>query len=845
MDDPKQRGDRKAKHLSRRARIILVVCTIVGLLAGMYAIIGEAMDTLHGVRSFVGAEGLWSKHQKEGTLSLFQFAYTGEKKWELEYRTHLRRLEALERSRLELDRPDPDLALAGRGFTDIGVDPYDVPSIMRLYRRFKSFAKVDAAIKIWISADKKIAMQDGIAEELRRHIAAGASSRELTPIMERLHELSEELQLMEENFSARLGEAAHWADGLISLVLLLFTLCAAALVVVLGVAGVRLISSAEDFSRSLEQKNWLASSRVALGAELARLNEEQELADAVIRYLTPQIGGQVGALFIVEDDESPRQAASYGGSDPGEADRVIAPGDGVLGQVVKEREPIHLTGVPDEYLRIRSGLGEAAPRHILVYPVVHLDRVCAVIEVASLDELPQRGLELLNIVKKDIALNLLAARVRQENQALLAKTLESESRLQESNEELNAQQEELRQTNEELAVQAQQLEESQERLEVQHRELEESNCKLEEERERITAKNEEIEAAKKNLQRKARDLELASRYKSEFLANMSHELRTPLNSIIVLSGMLAANRGGGLSDKQVVYARTVSESGSVLMNLINEILDLSKIEAGHLELIWEEIKIMDVLDRLERQFRPVAEEKGIGLVVTVEEGIPEELNTDSQRLAQVIRNLLSNAIKFTIKGEVNLTCRRPAAGELERAGVKPGAGEHLVIAVRDTGIGIPQEQHPQVFEAFQQVDGSIERKFGGTGLGLTISRKLMIRLGGSILLESEPGRGSCFTIIIPVRCEQTSTSSTGPSLSSPPEAPPSPAPLSAPGAVEPLGAGADAQRGGDQDRAASQAPDSIGTIIPVTQVASGAANLTSLTIEKSLTGPAGAPDHRG
>jgi tubulin-specific chaperone A len=323
------------------------------------------------------------------------------------------------------------------------------------------------------------------------------------------------------------------------------------------------------------------------------------------------------------------------------------------------------------------------------------------------------------------------------------------------NEELEAQQEELRQTNEELEEQTEALRKSEGRLQKQQEELRAANEELEErtealarERDAIRRKNVELERARQEIEQKARELETASRYKSEFLANMSHELRTPLNSILILAQLLIANEQGNLTEKQLEFAQTVYSSGADLLAMINEILDISKVEAGKMELRLEEMDLDEFKTAVEQIFQQVAVDKGLSLTIKSGEGVPAAIRTDSRRLMQIVKNLIANAFKFTEKGGVTLEISRPsAATPLTRSGLV--VGKTVAISVIDTGIGIPADRQSIIFEAFQQADGTTSRRYGGTGLGLAISRELAMLLGGEIQMHSEPGRGSTFTLYIP------------------------------------------------------------------------------------------------
>ncbi|MEI2400980.1 sensor histidine kinase, partial [Paenibacillus phytohabitans] len=407
---------------------------------------------------------------------------------------------------------------------------------------------------------------------------------------------------------------------------------------------------------------------------------------------------------------------------------------------------IILTDVPSDYVRVSSGLGEASPLDIYVLPIVFEGDVKAIVEIASFklfSDTQQNFLEeLMNSL--GIIIESVMGRIRLATSLEESQTLMEE--VQAQSEELQTQQEELRATNEELEEQTQALRQSEEKLQVQQEELEQTNADLEEkamsladQNKRFEQTNREVEAARAELEEKAKQLALSSKYKSEFLANMSHELRTPLNSLLILSKLLTDNPDGNLSSKQVEYSSTIYSAGNDLLALINDILDLAKIESGKMEVNPSQVVIEDLADFAEKGYRPVANEKGLKFTVDVKKGVPSYLYSDEQKVQQVLRNLLSNAFKFTSVGEVKLEI-----SSYQKVNEKP----YLAFSVIDSGIGIPAEKQGLIFEAFQQADGTTSRKYGGTGLGLSISREIASLLGGEIILQSEEGKGSTFTFIV-------------------------------------------------------------------------------------------------
>ncbi|MDQ4079815.1 MAG: ATP-binding protein, partial [Gemmatimonadota bacterium] len=437
-------------------------------------------------------------------------------------------------------------------------------------------------------------------------------------------------------------------------------------------------------------------------------------------------------------------------------------GEGLVGQAALEKQPILLTNVPDDYVQITSGLGSAPPRNIIVLPILFEGEVKAVIELGSFNTFSQIHQLFLDQLADSIGvvLNVIQANMRTEE--LLEQSQNLTQELQKQSQELQEQQEELERSNRELKSQAESLRASEELLRQQQEELQQVNEELEEkasllaeQNKKVEQKNKEVEAARLALEEKAQQLALSSKYKSEFLANMSHELRTPLNSLLILAKLLADNKDGNLNEKQVEYAQTIFSSGTDLLNLINDVLDLSKVEAGKLDVHATEIPITEITDFVERAFQPIAEQKALNFKIDVLPEVPPAIVTDGHRLQQVLKNLLSNAFKFTQEGGVTLTIRRAEKGRRFATRSLDSAAEVIAFAVTDTGIGIPKEKQQLIFEAFQQADGSTSRKFGGTGLGLSISREITRLLGGEIRVESAPGKGSTFTLFVPATYTDT------------------------------------------------------------------------------------------
>ncbi|MGH7018753.1 MAG: response regulator, partial [Brevundimonas sp.] len=449
---------------------------------------------------------------------------------------------------------------------------------------------------------------------------------------------------------------------------------------------------------------------------------------AVLAYLARYADAQAGVLFKGEGGVY-RKVASLGVPvDAVVPDRFVHR-EGLLGQVAVEGAVMTLAEVPEGYLTIGSALGRDKPRHLVIAPARADGEVNAVLELGFLRPVDERLQTLLEEVGPAIGAALRSARYRAQLQNMLEET-------QRQSEELQVQSEELRVSNEELEEQGRALKESQIRLEQQQAELEQTNSQLEEQAQMLEVQRDDLERGSAALGLKARELEQASQYKSDFLANMSHELRTPLNSLLILSKLLADNPQGTLSEDQVKYARTIQSSGNDLLTLINDILDLSKIEAGHIQARPEAVSLQRLGEDVRQLFQPVAEDRGLSFEIDLTAAGEDLVETDRQRLEQILKNLLSNAFKFTEKGGVKLA-------------VLAAGADDLAFAVSDTGIGMSPDQQQSVFEAFQQADGTISRRYGGTGLGLSISRELARLLGGRISLESRPGEGSVFTLTLP------------------------------------------------------------------------------------------------
>ncbi len=524
----------------------------------------------------------------------------------------------------------------------------------------------------------------------------------------------------------------------------------------LGLALSQMTESLRRASEENERERWLKTGQAELSDRMRGEQALPTLSKNIVTYLAKYLGAQVGLIYLADNDETLRLTGSYAYTRRKHLATEVKPGEGLVGQAALEKECILLSEVPEDYILVNSGLGETAPRNILVMPVLLEGHVKGVLELGSIQPFTNIQLDLLNLVAENIAITINSAQDRQKMGELLSET-------QRQSEQLYQQQEEMKATNEELQGQTQALKQSEEELKcqseelkVQSEELQASNEELEEKSEYLTRqktdiekKNAEIQIAKQDLEAKARDLEVASQYKSEFLANMSHELRTPLNSLLILAKSLANNDEGNLTEDQVESAKVIHGGGKDLLTLINDILDLSKVEAGQMNLHMEEVELNSFVDGLHRQFNPVARDKGIEFEVQTDPGVPGTLQTDEQRMEQILKNFLSNAFKFTQTGSVKVRVHVPDTEvQFHQDGLIHG--KIVAFSVMDTGIGIPEEKQKAIFEAFQQADGSTCRNYGGTGLGLTISRELARLLGGEIQLKSRQGEGSTFTLLLPV-----------------------------------------------------------------------------------------------
>jgi CheY-like chemotaxis protein/CHASE3 domain sensor protein/putative methionine-R-sulfoxide reductase with GAF domain len=506
--------------------------------------------------------------------------------------------------------------------------------------------------------------------------------------------------------------------------------------------NLRALNKAEQESAD---RNWILTGNFELNEKIRGEKTETELAQSIINQLCTYLNTQIGAIYLFDNGQL-SLAGSYAYNFRKQNTSTIKPGEGLVGQAAAEKKIIVFTEVPDDYIRINSGLGNTIPKNLIMLPLLQDDVLKGVMEIGSARAFSPLQMEFLNKIGENIAIVINAAQSRRKVKDLLEET-------QRQAEELETQQEELKQSNEELQEKTELLEKSESSLKTQQEELQQTNEELEEKANLLEEQKEKLENAKFDIETKARELVVTSKYKSEFLANMSHELRTPLNSILILAQLLSENKNKSMAEKEIDFAKNVYNSGIDLLNLINEILDLSKVESGKMELDIAEVPCTEIISDITAMFSEVAKNKSIDLTFKLNEKELDTIETDKQRLEQILRNLLSNAFKFTGNGgNVLLSIDKVNKAEVIFKNKKlHQTADVISMSVTDTGIGIPGDKFGVIFEAFQQADGSTKRKYGGTGLGLSISRELANALGGEIHLKSEEGKGSTFTFYLPLK----------------------------------------------------------------------------------------------
>jgi len=513
------------------------------------------------------------------------------------------------------------------------------------------------------------------------------------------------------------------------------------------------------------QEDWLKTGQAQLNDLTSGEQNINELTKKIITFLATYVEATVSLIYLLQKSNTNSYlhlTASYAYTAHNNTPNEFEIGEGLIGQAALDKKVLFRNHSPAEYTNIiQSGLATAVPSYVIILPFLYEQEVKGVVEIGATKELSEIQVTFLEQVMASIGIAINTADSRNKMQILLKQS-------QQQSEELQAKHKEMQQTNEELQSQSEELQSQSEELQAQQEELRQTNEILEErthgleqQKDEIQEKNRtlevnrvemekaqiEMEKTKSAIVLKAEELELASKYKSEFLANMSHELRTPLNSLLILAQLMADNKPGNLNEKQIEYAKTINSAGKDLLTLINDILDLSKVEAGKIEVQWENVLLPDLLTMIEQKFLPIAENKNLEFNTIIDANVNKTLCTDGQRLKQIINNLLSNALKFTSEGSVTITVNHPDKIPTSIEGNKLELNKTIAISVVDTGIGIPKDKQQSIFEAFQQADGSTSRKYGGTGLGLSISRQLSRLLGGELTVTSD--KGSTFTLYLP------------------------------------------------------------------------------------------------
>ncbi|MDO6435363.1 response regulator [Flavitalea sp. BT771] len=498
----------------------------------------------------------------------------------------------------------------------------------------------------------------------------------------------------------------------------------------LSVSLNKMAESLEYSFRQLSDNEWHQAGVARLNEILIGESDMKTLATNIVNFITEYTHSRIGAVYIMDTSSRMLVLQSTYALSPDSKRRTIAPGEGLVGQVAQDGKRMLVKDIPPGEWVVSFAAGSIRPRTMVAFPFFHEKKILGVIELGSLEYYTERELGFFSSIGENIGSAVSSIETRLKLQELLEET-------QAQSEELQAQHVEMENMNLELEVQAEKLQVSEEELKVQQEELQQTNQELEERSRSLEEKNQLILIRNLDIQKKVEELAQTTKYKSEFMANMSHELRTPLNSILLLSRLLAENGGKNLSSEQIEYAQVIQHSGQGLLELIDEILDLSRIESGKLQLEHTLVSVEEIVNDMRMLFVPLAKDKNLELSFVIDPETPAQIETDKMRLEQILKNLLSNAFKFTAKGSITLS-------------IAPSARQHFIdLSVRDSGIGIPKEKHELIFEAFQQADGSTRRKYGGTGLGLSISRELAKLLGGDIVLDSKPDAGAAFKVSIP------------------------------------------------------------------------------------------------
>ncbi len=498
----------------------------------------------------------------------------------------------------------------------------------------------------------------------------------------------------------------------------------------LGASLNKMAAGLETSFEDLKKREWMKNGLALVNEQMIGEKEINTLSKNVINSLANYTSSIAAAIYVCENSMF-QLTASLGLDD--KLKKSFNNGEGLVGKCADEKKMLHLSNLPQNDIVVSYATGNIKPENLVLFAAIWENDVKAIVELASIEPYSNEAIEFFETIASNIGLSIESAKQNAKLQLLLSET-------QAQSEELQMQQHELEHLNADLETQAQKLQVSEEELKVQQEELLQANQELEERSSMLEEKNQMIVERNLEIQKKAEELETTTKYKSEFLANMSHELRTPLNSILLLSRLLAENNEKNLTKEQEEFARVIQNSGNGLLTLIDEILDLSKIEAGKMKVEFRDVNVAEVSNNLTSLFAPLAKEKGLSFTIHADEDVPQSIVTDSLRLEQILKNLLSNAIKFTSRGSVSMQVKKYGQNQIQ-------------FSVMDTGIGIADDKQHLVFEAFQQADGSTRRKYGGTGLGLSISRELAKLLGGEITLQSEVKKGSAFSLVIPVNAK--------------------------------------------------------------------------------------------
>lgn len=641
---------------------------------------------------------------------------------------------------------------ATRGFIITGKEDYLLPFISS-----KATIPVHVEEVLQLTRDnpiqqRKIALLAGLVQEHLKHLdqyvelakvdfnkarevlAIGESRRilnQIRSVTQESRDIENQLLLQRKKQS----EADANSFIIIFMTLLAVIVLVLVIVYIIIMANLKALRKAE---RETAGKNWMLEGTGELVKAMQGNKVLRDLSQTIITRLTDYLNVPLGALYVMDNDTvSLRMVGSYAINKNEAEITTIQTGHGIVGQAAADKKMIQLQDLKPQFFNMATTFGDIRPAYVLAFPFMFEDRVIGVIELGSMQIFSQQQKQYLELIADSVAVALVSARSREEIKQLLEET-------QRQAEELEAQQEELRQANEALHAKTDLLEHSQTELRMQQVELQQANTELEEKADMLEQQKHKLEHAKEEIEQQAREVELSSRYKSEFLSNMSHELRTPLNSILILSQLLAENKNSKLSEKEVEFSKNIYTSGKGLLDLINEILDLSKIEAGKMELDIEQVSLTEITQAMQAMFSEVATAKSVNFKIAVDPEVQHTLiTTDKQRVEQIIKNLLSNAFKFT-----------PASGTVELR-INRRDATLICFHVSDTGIGIPHEKLELIFQAFQQADGSTKRKYGGTGLGLSISRELAHALGGEIELKSTEGKGSVFTLCLSLEFDAT------------------------------------------------------------------------------------------